>query len=156
MRLLVVILSLICAFLYSCGAIACETEATATPASDCVVMKRGETRGVWFELKRADELRRGWAELPELRLQIDSYRSLEQIRSAQLEAYREASEARNQVIQDLGTTNEILVRDASRARSERDEALASRDAWYRSPFLWVGVGVVLTVAAGGTVALVLN
>ncbi len=154
-RLLTFFLVVACS-LATLPTLACETEATAKPDSDCVVQARAQIRGVWFRLDKAEELRKAYDEIPELRLQINTYDQLIKIRDVQLAGYREASAARKSVSADLQAANTVLSRDAARARKERDEAIASRDAWYRSPFLWTGVGVVLTVATGATAVFLLK
>lgn len=136
-----------------CGdvAFACETEATATPDSECVVTPRASVRGIWFRLDIADGLRKDHAVLPELQLQLKSYVDLAATREAQLLAIRQADALRVDISDKLQQTNEALARDATRAREERDAVKASFNAWYRSPFLWTGVGVLTTLAIGATI-----
>lgn len=131
-----------------CGDVAwaCETEATAKPDSECVVMPRGQARGVWFTLDVANTLRKEHELLPELQLQLKSYAELNQIRDQQVAGLKEADALRKDVSQKLLDTTAALARDAERARQERDKAKDELDAWYRSPFLWTGVGVLATVA----------
>lgn len=132
-----------------CGdvAFACETEATAKPDSDCVVVARAGSRGVWFSLATADQLRKNAELLPQLQLQLKSYAELAQIRDQQVAALKDADALRKDVSAKLLRTNEVLARDATRARDERDAAREELGRWYRSPFLWTGVGVVATVGA---------
>jgi hypothetical protein len=131
---------------------ACDTEATAKPDSECVVMARAGVRGVWFQLHIAEQLRTGALELPELRSQLGAYEQALGVRDFQLENLRQAVAAQREASKAALGANEILVRDAQRARSERDEALQSRSAWYRSPVFWFGVGVGTTLISGYVLA----
>ena len=128
-------------FLLPLRAAACETEVNATPSSECVVMKRGEERGVWFRLDVADELRRFKLEVPELRNQVALLQRQAVLRTAQVEELKLALGLRVEVANELTKINAKLVEDARRAREEGS-------SWTRSPFLWLGVGSLATFGVG--------
>ena len=119
--------------------------------ADCVVMPHGSQRGVWFRLDKADELRRLNLIIPELRGQVGRYEELMKLRDSQLTDLRGALGAHKRAGELLKTTNATLVKDARRARDERDKAQAALGAWYRSPFLWFGVGTLVSIVVGGLV-----
>jgi len=129
-------------------AYACETEATARPDSECVVMQRGGIRGVWFRLDVADELRRMKLEFPELRIQTEKQSEVLALRESQVIYLRQALDAHEKALAEVKSANEILSRDAARARQERDEAKAELGAWYRSPILWTAIGSGATLGGG--------
>lgn len=145
-------LTLIAATALPAPALACETVETARLDSECVVMPRGELRGVWFRLDKADELRRASLELAETRQQVTWYQKLSDIRDEQTVAYTQALDERRAALQAVQKVNELLVSDARQAREERDKAKAELGKWYRSPFLWVSVGVAVTLAGGAVAA----
>jgi hypothetical protein len=118
----------------------CATEAEATAASTCVVMRRGEARGVWFSLEVADVLRREHLEVPELRLQIERWEALDGISTERIALYTEAATLRAEALALAQTQLEEALEREARARAEAG-------AWYREPVLWFAVGVVLTGAA---------
>lgn len=146
---LIIILAMLAA---AAPARACEPAAQAGPESDCVVLQFQNRTGVWFSLKKADALRKSWQEMPQLRLQLDKYTKLEAIREVQLSEYKQALAERKQVQKSLLQTNALLVRDARLAH----EDAAAAHAWYRSPFLWAGVGVVVTAAVGATLVVAIH
>src|SRR5690606_29515722 len=122
----------------------CVTVESAPLDADCVVMPFGDQRGVWFRLDKADELRRARLEAVELRTLTEKLERLATLRGDQLELYRLASAERQLSLKSALDVNERLTAVARRAREERDAAVASADAWYRSPFLWFGAGAVAT------------
>jgi len=150
-----VLLILVCSLIALSANAECKTVAEARLDDDCVVMQFGEQSGVWFRLDKAEMLRKAWTELPELRLQASKYGVLLQQRDAQLSLYREAAREYKGVIRDLKEVNKYLVTETREAREERNKARAALNAWYRSPFLWFGSGVVVTVITGLVVALTL-
>jgi TolA-binding protein len=116
----------------------CVTEATATPASDCVIATRAGVRGVWFQLQLADQLRREHLEVPELRLQVERFTQLEAVLTARMDQYREAAVLRREAAEGL---ERQLVESMEREAAARAEA----DAWWRQPALWFAAGAVVAV-----------
>ena len=127
----------------------CVTEAEATPASTCVVMARGEVRGVWFNLSEADGLRRLRLEVPELRLQITSLERAGLLQAERVTLYREASQLRRSALEQSTVQLEASLGREHQLRGELN-------AWYRAPALWFAVGVVVTVAATVALAYAVN
>lgn len=126
---------------------ACDTAATATPASTCVVMKHLDTPGVWFELKTADELRRFKLEIPELRLQLDAFTQRVAIRDEQLKLYTEVITLKDSALGVANDSMAAFARTAREAQEDERKARAELDAWYRSPIIpfLAGVATVTTV-----------
>lgn len=122
---------------------ACDTVATATVESTCVVMEREGARGVWFALETADELRKYKLEVPELRLQIRSYEQIARAREVQVKTYLDVIALKDSAIKTAEDNMEAFTRQAREAREAEREARAELGAWYRSPALWFAVGGIL-------------
>jgi hypothetical protein len=136
---------LICFAVLACSAPAlaqegCATEAESTATSTCVVMRRGEARGVWFSLEVADALRREHLEVPELRLQVERFEALDGISTERISLYQESLRLRAEALALAQTQLEEALEREARARAEAG-------AWYREPVLWFALGVVLAGAA---------
>jgi len=134
------------------SAAACETFDLRTPSSTCVVMPLDGRQGVWFDLATADGLRKLKLEVPELRTLVKDYERSQALYRHQSESYRQAWELTSGVISDLQKSQRIYVQTAREAREERDAAVEEMGAWYRSPILWAGSGVVVTLSVGALVA----
>jgi hypothetical protein len=126
----------------------CFTLANAPLDADCVVMPHGTTRGVWFRLDKASELRQLALEAPELRLQASKALEAVKLRDGQVVLYLGAIDAQRQAVESLKVANVLLVRQANDARGAALKAQDELSAWYRSPVLWFGVGVISSVVAG--------
>jgi chromosome segregation ATPase len=113
--------------------------ADAAPLPECVVMKRGTQRGVWFSLKSASVLEQNTQKLPELKKQVTELEAETTGYVKQIELYKGAVKETVAVNSSLTAENEALQHQVIEAQS-------SRDAWYRSPWLWFGAGVATTVA----------
>jgi hypothetical protein len=118
----------------------CDTEATATPNSTCVITAREGRRGAWFDLQTADQLRREHEQVPIVVTMLEQYRSLVAVRESQIRSL-EAANAERTAASNAATK---AVQEA------RQEALDA-STWYRSPLVWGLVGVVL----GGTVVAII-
>ena len=133
---------LLCLVILACSAPniarACDTPSEATAESTCVVLKRDEIPGVWFNLATADDLRKLKLEMPELRLQVTGLEAKIITRDSQLTDYREVVRLKDV---SLATSDKNMKAFSRRAR----KAEAALDAWYRSPYLWAGIGAVTTV-----------
>lgn len=141
MRLLLCSAILVCS--RASQALACDTVVTATPKSTCVVMEREGSRGLWFSLAAADELRRYKLEAPELRLQIRSYEQMARVREVQVKTYLDVIALKDSTIKTAETNMEAFTRQAREAREAEREARDELNAWYRSPALWAAVGGIL-------------
>ena len=133
-------------------ALGCETFDARTSESTCVVMPLDERKGVWFDLETADGLRKLKLEVPELRALVKDYERSRKLYKFQAERYREAWALSSGVVSDLHASQLLHVRAAREAREERDAARAETGAWYRSPILWAGAGVTVTLGVGALVA----
>lgn len=122
---------------------ACDTAATATPESTCVVMEREGARGVWFALETADELRKHKLEVSELRLQIRSYEQMALAREVQVHTYLDVITLKDSAIKTAETNMGAFARQAREAREAERAARDELHAWYRSPALWAAVGGIL-------------
>lgn len=141
---------LIFELLVAAPANACDTAATATKASMCVVMSRDGVRGVWYELKTANELRetrdKFKLEVPELKLQIRLGDRRNSVRDFQLESYREVVAIKDGSIKLAQDSMVAFARTAREAREAEREAVEELNAWYRSQVLWMGIGAsVVTI-----------
>lgn len=126
----------------------CYTIDNAPLDAECVVMPFGSARGVWFRLDKADALRKMKLESVELKRQISLYeKQVEELESSS-EKYAAAYSSQVEATKSMESINAALVSAA--AESKRAEAAAKEklSVWYRSPALWFGGGVVLTVSAG--------
>ena len=131
---------------------ACDTVATASPSSTCVVLDRQGVAGVWFVLATADALRTSHQLIPELRLQLEKYNEIDTQRTAEVIGLREAIAAQRDAIEKLKAEAAL---SAKAMRAARDDAMAARselDRWYRSPFLWLAVGALAGALAGAAIA----
>lgn len=112
-------------------------------------MPRGELRGVWFRLDRADVLRRAELQRDEYALQIEAYDTIEKIRDDQIRYIKASSDV----------YREAAI-EASKATKSAEKAYASERkrarAWHRQPILWFGVGVVSAVVTTIGLSKVLN
>ena len=122
---------------------ACDTMATATAESTCVVMEREGARGVWFALETADELRKCKLEAPELRLQIRSYEQMALAREVQVKTYLDVIELKDSAIKTAEGSMGAFARQAREAREVERKARDELGAWYRSPALWAALGGIL-------------
>jgi hypothetical protein len=109
-------------------------------------------QGVWFDLETADGLRKLKLEYPELKKTLKDYQRLEALGAFQAMRYREAWELTRGVVTDLQSSQAVYVRQAREAREARDAAREELGVWYRSPILWTGAGVTLTLGVGVLVA----
>ncbi len=134
------------------AAAACETSDTAHPGSKCIVLPFKERKGVWFELKLADGMRKLQLEMPELRGQIRDYEKLTEARKYQIDTYREVITLQTNVVDGFKASQAHLVKEAREGREEAAEARSELHAWYRSPILWSGVGGVLVGAIAISIA----
>lgn len=118
----------------------CVTLEKATLKDTCVVMPRGDVRGVWFELTEADGMRRLKLEIPQLRFQIEKLEAQVAIEKRRAEMFKEAADLRAQALE---ASEKLVDRTLETSAKVQDNA----NAWYRSPVLWFAVGVVVTSAA---------
>jgi len=123
----------------------CYAEANSTPDSNCVVMRRNDVRGVWFALPAAEKLRASHRIAAELRLQVDGLERVVKLKDEQLALVARALEEQHTAIVAVQQANDRLVSRAHRAEE-------SLEAWHRSPWLWMSVGVVATLMVGGAVS----
>lgn len=118
----------------------CTTFAEATESSTCVVMRRGNIRGVWLTLERSEMLRKEHLALPELQHQLE-------LRQKELEKALEASKLYKAAADKRADIQVTLEKQLKESQLSESKAIERADAWWRSPLLWLGVGAVL----GGTV-----
>jgi hypothetical protein len=132
----------------------CETEATAKPDSDCVVLSFQNKRGVWFELNKADELRKASLEVGELRLQIKDHELRAVTRDYQVQTYRDVIKLKSASLDEAKKSMVAFVRQTREARKEASDAREELHAWYRSPVLYMGIGaaVVTTIVVALSVS----
>jgi hypothetical protein len=117
----------------------CVTAAQATPIDTCVVMARDGARGVWFELKVANDLRKYKLEVPELRLQIAKLEGVVALEKTRAEMFKEAADLRAQALK-------LQEAQVDRSLAAGAKAQEETGAWYRSPILWFAAGILVTGA----------
>lgn len=113
--------------------------ANAAPLPECVVMKHGTQRGVWFALKSASVLEQNTRKLPELQKQVSELEAEAAAQVRQIELFKG-------VVRETVGANSSLTAENEALQRQVLDAQSSRDAWYRSPWLWFGAGVATTVA----------
>lgn len=122
--------------------------------SESVELRYRGADGVWFPVEMADEIFTDLEKYELVLTELQVTRDLVRTKDAQLEKRFQRIEDL-QLAVDLSKTIEIKMQETlamsedSRRRTEEDlkKALESKNAWYRHPVLWVGVGIVLTVVA---------
>lgn len=134
----------------------CYTIDKAPLDAECVVMTHGSVQGVWLRLDKADELRKLKLESAELELRLDKQDKLIATLEDQSQLLHRAVDTQGLVVTDLKKENELLVRQKNDAVADARDARASADAWYRSPWLWFGVGVFVTGAATTTIVMAVH
>jgi hypothetical protein len=126
----------------------CTTEQQATATSTCVVMSRSGQPGAWLALPRLDEVTRAYALAPQLAAQLARYGELTRALTIESDAWEHAAEERKQQALDaLSVASKATVVAEHVAQQLDEERAAASSAWH-SPYLWLGVGVVL---GGGAV-----
>jgi len=130
----------------------CDVYDKRTPDSSCVVMKVDGRQGAWFDLKTADGIRLLKLEYPQLKQAIKDYERLQALRDYQVKQYQDAWALSLDISNSLLDEQAVYVKQARLARQARDDAVAELNAWYRSPVLWAGGGVVITLGVGALVA----
>lgn len=129
----------------------CYTLDKAPPDASCVVMKHGEARGVWFSLQLSQEFKAMKQMVPELQAQNMNLQLVVQHRDHQLDLYKGITSELQGTLVEERKAAALIVKQKRRAITERDEARAELDRWYRSPWLWMGVGALATIATGATI-----
>lgn len=118
----------------------CVKDAKATPEDTCVLVNRGDVRGMWFELQTANALRQDKLEVGQLRLQVDVLQHQAAIREFQLEHYKQALDVQTRALQSAKTGYEQAVKMAMIEEQNARSLQRELDAWYREPSLWAAVG----------------
>lgn len=98
-------------------------------------------KGIWFEIKTARRL------LTDA-LVCDKMLSRQQL----LEQKLQLTEERAVLMQKRAEKNAQIAEQWQLAAQRQNESLSQADAWYRSPYLWLAVGVAL--GAGGVIGAV--
>jgi hypothetical protein len=114
-------------------------------------LEQNGVRGVWFELKLADEMRRTKSAYPELQLQVGLLEQRAAVRDFQMERYLEVIKLKDAAIAGQQRELESQVRLARASREEAEEARAALNAWWRQPSLWFAAGVTVTVATSALI-----
>jgi hypothetical protein len=131
---------------------ACDTAVSARPDSECVVLDRQGAKGVWFQLATADALRTAHRLVPELQLQLEKYSELDTKRADEVEALRGALTLRQAAGEALKLEVEKTTKEARESQEEAAAAREDLDRWWRSPIVWLSVGVLAGALAGIAIA----
>jgi len=144
--------SLVTLLVFTLGALPasakCYEISEAPLDADCVVMSHGSQRGVWFRLDKADELRKLKLKQPELELQVFELEKIVTLRTQQVKELSQAMDSQSSALATMKVTNNLLVKQKNQTDRDLKAEIEKRQAWYRSPYLWFGVGVATTLAAG--------
>ena len=116
---------------------ACDTQSSAKPESTCVVLPFMAKRGVWFELELADTLRYRYAAYPIISSELQITTEMVRVSQARIGTLQNMLDSNRKVVLDLGYKVDALTR-------ENDEL--KKPKFLDSKALWIGVGVVGTVA----------
>lgn len=142
---LLVVLGAILGAVLVFGAVAAgeEAEVEAPRAPRRATIEHAGEVGVWFRADVAREMLADLEELPLLRARVSLFEERLELRDSQVERLRRAVE--------LAAEGErIALEGLETALAARREAEESARVWWRSPTLWLSVGVVVTA---GLVAL---
>ena len=126
----------------------CVPVSQATPDSSCVVLARDGQRGVWLSLSEADRRSLETEALAAVRVALEKQRTLTSLRESEAKLWQRAATERKAQADAAGAEATAARSDAAKAQA----ALEASGAWYRSPWVWLGAGLVL---GGGTTAFVL-
>jgi hypothetical protein len=126
----------------------CPVESKATPASQCVVMRRGEVRGVWLVLPVVTQLRQNSFDLDDEKAKNGKLQEALALRDEQVELQRKAIEEQKAASVKLDTALSAEVAAATQKETERAAAVAKSSSLVRSPWLWASVGATVGGFAG--------
>jgi len=120
-----------------------------------ITMKRRGKEGVWFPVKMADailsDLNRYEINVKELGLQkrkiqfLETQLDVKSLRILDLHKAIGMSEALEEKMQE---TIDLSEDSRQRAEEATRRVEAEKNAWYRHPVVWMGVGVIVTVVGG--------
>jgi hypothetical protein len=122
----------------------CVTEVKASPASECVVMKRGDLRGAWMTLDKWDAARAVAIDLSNLKIDLSNYQELVTLQSNQVALQEEALRERKAAAEKNAQAFDAQKAQTQTIAGERDKALASNAT---TRIVWTVVGVALGGAA---------
>lgn len=131
----------------------CVPSSQATPDSSCVVLARDGQRGVWLSLPEADRRSQETEALATVRAALEKQRVLTNLRVTEAELWQQAATERKAQADAAGIEAKAARLDAVQAQHDLEAERASAGAWYRSPWVWLGAGLVL---GGGATAFVLT
>lgn len=121
---------------------ACDEAHEATVQSTCIadVMMHGN-RGMWFELKTSEELRRKVNLLPHLESQVTELSRLSALWQQEALQHRKEIALMDAIQKNMQKQLNLAATDAQRAR----EALDAKSGFWRSPVFW-GISMFLVGA----------
>jgi hypothetical protein len=126
----------------------CVTLAEARPGAPCVIMQRDGQRGAWIVQTRLNDLTLAYAKAPDLEAQIERYRSLTAVQTAESSYWHEAALDRAKQAAEAQVVAAHAGQVAEQFATELSAEKAKADSVWRSPWLWLSVGVAL---GGGAV-----
>jgi len=112
-------------------------------------LKLSGVEGVWLPKIMADSILSDVQLLPKLSRKIDNLESLLVLRSERLQNIKlgfELAEQRNRELTETLADTEYQL----------EEAEAKLNAWYRNPFVWLGVGLLVGVVVETSLIISLN
>jgi hypothetical protein len=123
----------------------CPTESKATPASTCVVMRRGEVRGIFLSLPTFTTVKQAALDGQDAKVENAKLQEALRLRDNQVLLQQQAIAEQKAANQKLDEALSGQTTQTEKVAKERDEAIAQRDSPWRSPILWTGVGVGATI-----------
>jgi hypothetical protein len=112
----------------------------AQTAPDTQLLEVGGQKGMWFPMAKAKQLLSDVSELPKIKDQL-----------ALIEKRLELEKSRSELLdRNVKTVEQIAVNWKTTAEGQA-KLLANKDPWWRHPYLWTAVGLV--VGVGTTVGI---
>lgn len=124
----------------------------AKPDTTCLSLQVQGVKGTWFRLDMSQELLRANKLVTELSIQIHTFEDLDKERVNEITALRGALDAETAANAKLKVDVEAAVKAEREAQETAAAAQAELDRWWRSPIVWLAVGLTAGALAGIAIA----
>lgn len=122
-------------------ALCADLEDATSATSTCVVLVHAGKRGMWFDLKTSQEILNARRLLPVLRSELEKYSEMDARRAKEVSALRAALASREAAADKLKAAAELSAQEARAAEESAVAAQRELDRWWRTPWVWLSVGV---------------